>query len=153
MSFLDDLKKTLGNAADYTAKKTGEVTGTAKLRLDIRAKKSDLAKCYEKLGRAYYKALKNEDALDTTALIAQADKLSEELEALNAELAKLQGCIICPACAAQISDKSLYCPLCGMKLPEKVAEASEEAPTCECEEEAAPAEEPSAAEESKDEEN
>ena len=44
MAFLDDLKKSLSGAADYTAKKTTEVTGVAKIRLDIRTANSRLAR-------------------------------------------------------------------------------------------------------------
>jgi len=146
MSFFNELKKTIGNAADYTVKKTGEVTGTAKLRMDIRQKNTELAKCYEKIGRAYYKAQKNaEDHTDEmNAAVLEADTIKAEIAEMKIELAKLQGCTICPVCSAQISDKSVFCPQCGVKLPEKEepAEPAEEAECaceskCECGEDAA----------------
>ena len=131
MAFLDDLKKSLSGAADYTARKTTEVTGVAKIRLDIRTANSRLAKCYEKIGRAYYKTLK-ESAEDQSEVIEtavkEADAVKEEISALRLQLAKLQACVICPSCGAQISDKSVFCPLCGIKLPkeETPAESAEE---------------------------
>ncbi len=131
MSFLDDLKKSLSGAADYTAKKTTEVTGVAKIRLDIRSANSRLAKCYEKIGRAYYKNVKEADEGQLAvmeATVKEADAIKEEIAALRNQLAKLQACVICPACGAQVSDKSVFCPLCGMKLPkeeEKPAETEE----------------------------
>lgn len=139
MSFLNDLKKSLGGAADYTVKKTGEVTGTAKLRMDIRQLNGQLVKCFERIGRAYYKNEKGigETQENIAEIITEADAIREKIAALRAQLAALQGCVICPACGAQISNKSVYCPLCGVKLPaaEKPAPA-EEAPV-----EEAPAEE------------
>ena len=161
MAFLDDLKKSLSGAADYTAKKTTEVTGVAKIRLDIRTANSRLAKCYEKIGRAYYKNLKEaaEDQSEVIeAAVKEADAIKEEIAALRLQLAKLQACVICPACGAQISDKSVFCPLCGIKLPkeetpaetaeeesvEKVPAETESAPA---ESEDAPAEETESAEE------
>jgi uncharacterized Zn finger protein (UPF0148 family) len=131
MSFLDDLKKSLSGAADYTAKKTTEVTGTAKIRLDIRSANSRLAKCYEKIGRAYYmnaKEAAEEQIAAMEAGVQEADAVKEEIAALRLQLAKLQACVICPACGAQVSDKSVFCPLCGVKLPkeEEAAAVSEE---------------------------
>lgn len=124
MSFWNNLKTSINGAADYTVKKTGEITGTTKIRMDIRAKNTALAKCYENIGRAYYRREKGlgENHEETiAAAITEADTLKEEIAALRQEMAKLQGCVICPACSAQISDQSIFCPLCGVKLPEKPA--------------------------------
>ena len=71
------------------------------------------------------------------AYILEADGIKAEIAVLRRDLAKAQGCVICPACGAQISNKSIYCPLCGVKLeeesqpeekPETVEETAEEAP-------------------------
>ena len=168
MSFLKDLKKNLGGAADYTVKKTNEVTGAAKIRMDIRAQNARLAKCFERIGRAYYKKEKGIGELpeDIGALVAEADEIKEGEAKLRAQLARLQGCVICPACGAQISIKSVYCPLCGIKLPKDEPAAKEvpaedtpaaDAPAEETVAEAAPAadapaeEQPSGAAEAADE--
>lgn len=135
MSFWDNLKTGINGAANYTVKKTGEITGTTKIRMDIRAKNTALAKCYENIGRAYYRREKGlgENHEETiAAAIAEADTLKEEIAALRQQMAKLQGCVICPACSAQISDQSIFCPLCGVKLPEKPVE-EEPAEECSCE--------------------
>ncbi len=150
MAFLDDLKKSLSGAADYTARKTTEVTGVAKIRLDIRTANSRLAKCYERIGRAYYKNL-NEPAEDQSevieAAVKEADAIKEEIAALRLQLAKLQACVICPACGAQISDKSLFCPLCGIKLLKEEVPAEPASEDVPAEVESAPAEEAVPAEE------
>ena len=135
MSFWDNLKTGINGAANYTVKKTGEITGTAKIRMDIRAKNTALAKKYETIGRAYYrheKGVGEDHEAVIAAAIAEVDALKEEIAALRQEMAKLQGCVICPACSAQISDQSVFCPLCGVKLPEKPVE-EEPAEECSCE--------------------
>lgn len=137
MSFWNELKNSINGAADYTVKKTGEITGITKIRMDIRAKNNRLAKCYETIGRAYYRREKglDENSSDTiAAAIAEADSIKDEIAVLRDELAALQGCLICPACSAQISNQSIFCPLCGAKLPEKKEEA-EPVEACSCEEE------------------
>lgn len=130
MSFFDNLKKNFNTAANYTVQKTGEVTEAAKIRLDIRSQNVRLAKCFENMGQLYYKSIK-ESGTDVTAeldaYMVEADGIKAEIANLRRDLAKAQGCVICAACGAQISNKSVFCPLCGVKLAveeeETVAEA------------------------------
>ena len=56
------------------------------------------------------------------AYILEADGIKAEIAILRRDLAKAQGCVICSACGAQISNKSVYCPLCGIKLEEESEE-------------------------------
>ena len=141
MSFFNNLKKNINTAANYTVQKTGEVTEIAKIRLDIRTQNVRLAKCFENIGRTYYKNMKENGGAvseELDACILEADGIKAEIALLRADLAKAQGCVICPACGAQISNKSVYCPLCGIKLPEETEEpekvAEEAAETTETEE-------------------
>lgn len=125
MSFFNNLKKNLNTAANYTVQKTGEVTEAAKIRLDIRTQNVRLAKCFENIGQLYYKNVKeNGEAVsaELEAYILEADGIKAEIAILRRDLAKAQGCVICSACGAQISNKSVYCPLCGIKLEEETEE-------------------------------
>ena len=125
MSFFNNLKKNLNTAANYTVQKTGEVTEAAKIRLDIRTQNVRLAKCFENMGQLYYKSVKeNGEAVsaELDACILEADGIKAEIAILRRDLAKAQGCVICSACGAQISNKSVYCPLCGIKLEEESEE-------------------------------
>ena len=131
MSFFNDLKKSISGAADYTVKKTGEMTETAKIRMDIRSRNAALSKCFENIGRAYYKKERgSQEFLDgvIAGQMTEADSIKEEIADLRRQLAKLQGYVICSACGAQISEKSVFCPLCGVKLDgeQSVAQDSEE---------------------------
>ena len=130
MSFFDNLKKNLNTAANYTVQKTGEVTEAAKIRLDIRTQNLRLAKCFENIGQLYYKSVKENGEIPSAemdAYILEADGIKLEIAILRRELAKAQGCVICSSCGAQISNKSVYCPLCGIKLEAEAAEEAVEA--------------------------
>lgn len=122
MSFFENLKKNINTAANYTVQKTGEMTEAAKIRLDIRTQNLRLAKCFENMGQLYYKSIKAAGeipAAEMEAYMLEADGIKLEISILRRELAKAQGCVICSACGAQISNKSVYCPLCGIKLEEE----------------------------------
>ena len=102
MSFFNNLKKNLNTAANYTVQKTGEVTETAKIRLDIRSQNVRLSKCFENIGRVYYKNMKESGeavSAELDAYILEADGIKAEIAVLRRDLAKAQGCVICPACA------------------------------------------------------
>jgi hypothetical protein len=137
MSFFDNLKKNINTAANYTVQKTGEMTEAAKIRLDIRTQNLRLAKCFENIGQLYYKSTKENGEIasaEMDAYILEADGIKLEISILRRELAKAQGCVICSSFGAQISNKSVYCPLCGIKLEaeeesaEETVEISEETP-------------------------
>ena len=137
MSFFENLKKNFNTAANYTVQKTGEVTEAAKIRLDIRSQNVRLAKCFESMGQLYYKSVKENGtavSAELDAYIVEADGIKAEIALLRQDLARAQGCVICAACGAQISNKSVYCPLCGIKLEaeeesaEETVEISEETP-------------------------
>jgi DNA repair exonuclease SbcCD ATPase subunit len=136
MSFFENLKKNFNTAANYTVQKTGEVTEAAKIRLDIRSQNVRLAKCFENMGQLYYKSVK-ESGTDVTAeldaYMMEADGIKAEIANLRRELAKAQGCVICAACGAQISNKSVFCPLCGVKLAAEEEETVADTETVEAE--------------------
>ena len=158
MSLLDTLREKMNGAANYTVKKTGEVTGAARVRMEIRAQKARLARSFEDIGRAYYrkeKGLTQDDGAALAAAVAEADSIRIELYTLRRKLAALQDSVLCPHCGAQVPDTSIYCPICGVKLPEPTPAPKppreEEAPV-EIPAEEAPAEEASAEEELTEEE-
>ena len=134
MSFFENLKKNINTAANYTVQKTGEMTEAAKIRLDIRTQNLRLAKCFENIGQLYYKSIKENGEIasaEMDAYILEADGIKLEISILRRELAKAQGCVICSSCGAQISNKSVYCPLCGIKLEEETVEEESVAATTE----------------------
>lgn len=141
MSFLDNLAKNVENAADYTVRKAGELTEIAKIRMEIHNCNTHLTQCFEQLGRICYKKEK-ESGVDCSdpvnKYIAEIDQWKGKMATLRARLAQTQGCVICPSCGEQIAGKSVYCPVCGVKLfceepsPETDTDAATSCEECSC---------------------
>ncbi len=141
MDFFKNLTNSLSKAAEATAKKAGELTDTAKLKLKQNRITSDIGDTYTEIGRLIYKQYK--DASDESAAIAEKclaiDKLNEELEAVNAEIeaikaaaeaAKAQAAEEKAAAAEAVAEpeateeapaedasETKFCAACGAELP------------------------------------
>lgn len=127
MAFWEDLQKGVADAASFTAKKTSELTGIAKLKYTIHSNEQKLDKCFAEIGRLYYE-MKKEEAdheIEISTLMMQVDKISADLVLNNAELMKLKKSVPCPECGAEIAKECIFCPVCGLKL-DKNEETEEE---------------------------
>ena len=118
MAFLDDLQKTVTDAAYYTAKKTSDLTGAARVKFNIKAEEIRLKSTYAKIGSLFYSA--EREGLDHTdeiaTLITQADKINGDLAAYREILAELRKARTCTECGGKISRSASFCPNCGAKI-------------------------------------
>ena len=139
---IDNIKKNFKDVTDKTVKKTNELTTIAKLNLAIKSEESKLSDCYKSIGRLFYTA--ERDNLDNTEEIAtyimQADKIKATIAGYQKDLAILRNVVICEGCNNEISNESIFCPICGLKVnkPAPVVEENtceEAAEECCCEEE------------------
>ena len=90
MSKWEDFKKSMGELADKTAKKTRELTDTAALKLKIANKEADRDIEYAKLGKLAYAKLKELEGVDPTELTANISASLEKLDTILAELEALK---------------------------------------------------------------
>ena len=118
MKFWEDVSKTATDAANYTAKKAGELTNVAKVRYKLHLAETKLACTYEGIGRLYYSAVMEGD--NTTEaisdLMADVAEISTEIRECKAQLADFKNKKICPKCGSEISSGSFFCNLCGTKM-------------------------------------
>jgi len=118
MAFLDDLQKTVTDAAYYTAKKTSELTGAARVKFNIKAEEVRLKSTFAKIGSLFYSA--EREGLDHTeeiaTLITQADKINGDIAAYKEKLAELRKANTCSACGGKVSKSASFCPNCGAKI-------------------------------------
>lgn len=145
MAFFDELKHNASDVVNKAAKKTTELTGMAKLQVQIKSNETKLSSVYEEIGCMFYNAERS--GLDSTSEIAncimKADKIKAEIAVAKAELAKLRKVTVCEGCGAEIADNVAFCPCCGMKqikpepeIDEESDYSEEEVNTCsECEDE------------------
>lgn len=128
MAFFDDLQKSVTDAAYYTAKKTGELTGIARVKFNIKAEEVRLKSTYAKIGSLFYSA--EREGLDHTeeiaALITQADKINGDISAYREKLAELRKSRTCSECGGRISKSASFCPSCGAKIVREEEENSDD---------------------------
>ncbi len=84
MTLWEEFKTDVRNAADFTVKKTEELTDSAKKKLAVHNCESDLRHAYEKLGRVYY--ISRDSVEDKQAKLDEAVASIRELEAKLASL-------------------------------------------------------------------
>ncbi|MGM9625548.1 MAG: zinc-ribbon domain-containing protein [Eubacteriales bacterium] len=88
MDFFKNLSNSLSKAAEATARKAGELTDTAKLKLRQNRITADITDAYTDIGRLIYKQYK-ESADESEAIAAKClaiDRSNEELAAIDAEI-------------------------------------------------------------------
>lgn len=117
MSILDDIAKGATDAVNFAAKKTGEVTGVAKLKLALHSEESKLEDCYKEIGRLYHDAQRNgaDDGSAIDAKMAEADALCEKIATIKKEISDVQDSVVCKSCQAKINKDFEFCPICGAK--------------------------------------
>ena len=115
MAFFDKLSETLTNASKDVSQKAKDLSGVAKLTMDIHTKEDQVQKMYAQIGELYFEEHKN----DETAAYEQMAQIKETLsviEDMKKELSELKGVKICPRCGKEISKEDTYCKSCGAKL-------------------------------------
>ena len=114
MSFLDDVKGTLTSVGKDVTQKAQEVSGVAKLKMDIKTKEDYLNKLYMELGKTYYEMQKEAEV--PGAQIIEISTTLNEIENLKKEVLTIQGACICPKCGSTVPEGTVFCSRCGNQL-------------------------------------
>lgn len=110
--FISEIK----SVANKFAKKTGEIAGISKLKLNIANTKSDITACYKTLGETVYNAQKDADggaAEKIQELIETIDMLYEKIDELNETIASMKNEKVCPNCGESNPKTQRFCGGCG----------------------------------------
>ena len=88
MANWDNIKTTVGRAANKTVKKAGEIADSASLHFKYKTCKAKVAEKFEKLGRLTYKQLKTElsYAEEIAEVVAELDTLREEMRDIKKKI-------------------------------------------------------------------
>lgn len=124
MSTWENLKGSLFSAGRDVSQKAKEVSGVAKLKMDIRAKEDFVEKQYTILGKAYYEANKddvNEGEAEQFSVIREA---LEEIARMNQQMLEIQGVVQCPNCGKKMPVGNTFCSDCGARLDDIIVEAT-----------------------------
>lgn len=115
MDFFSKLGDTIVSVGKDVSQKAKDVSGIAKLKLDIKAKEDFIKEQYILLGKAYYEKNKGMDVPERAEFerIEEAIEDIAKMELLILELKKARKCSVCGAEAAETAE---FCSVCGAKL-------------------------------------
>lgn len=125
MDFFEKIGDTIVSVGKDVTQKAKDVSGIAKLKLDIKSKEDFIKEQYIELGRAYYESHKEEEVEDQ-ARFDQIKEALEEIERMRLQILELKGARKCPDCGAEAADTADYCSVCGAKLTVVVEEDGSE---------------------------
>lgn len=124
MDFFSKLGNTISATGRDVSQKAKELTGIAKLNMDVRSKEEYVLKQYSEIGKQYYE-LHKEDAEPLFDEIPLVKAALEEIEALKNEIAEMKGLKCCLACGAAMAAEDVFCTKCGAKYEEQKTEIHE----------------------------
>lgn len=115
MSFFDKVGDTIVSMGKDVGQKAKDVSGIAKLKLDIRTRKDFVKEQYAYLGKAYYESHKNEEVPEKQRFEKIAEAL-EEIDKMELQILELKKARKCPNCGNEVSETAEFCSNCGAKL-------------------------------------
>ena len=105
MSFFDEMKESLVSAGKDVSQKAKEVSGVAKLKLDVKSKEDYVEKQYAELGRTYFDAHRDDEENAENEQFKVIKEALAEIERMKTEILNLQGAAECPNCGAVVEQK------------------------------------------------
>ena len=117
MAFFDKLSETLTNASKDVSQKAKDLSGVAKLTMDIHTKEDQVQKMYAQIGKLYFESHKDDETTDYEQMSQIKDTLAT-IEDMKKELNELKGTKVCPRCGQEVKAADAYCKSCGAKLEE-----------------------------------
>lgn len=118
MSFFDEMKESLVSAGKDVSQKAKEVSGVAKLKLDVKSKEDYVEKQYAELGRTYFDAHRDDEENAENEQFKVIKEALAEIERMKTEILNLQGAAECPNCGARMPQGASFCSSCGTKMAE-----------------------------------
>ena len=114
-------------AVDTLGEKAGQFVDVSKLNIKMAELKNDMKNEYETLGKAVYRAKKEqiEDDVTINYEIAQIDNLGLQIEELKKQIAAMKNKVLCQSCGQPNEIGSCYCAKCGEELSCKKASGTE----------------------------
>lgn len=119
MDFFEKLGNTITNTSKDVAKKTKDLTETAKLNSQISKEESAIEHKYCEIGRIFYEKYGATEDSQLKELCSEIKDRFEKIKELKKQLNSLKGLIICPRCGKENASTSSFCCSCGETLKQK----------------------------------
>ncbi len=115
MELWNKLGETIATAGRDVSQMAKDLSGTAKLNLDIRAKEDFIQKQYAEIGKMYYDAHKDDPETPYEQILTINEAFAA-IAQMKKELLEIKGAKQCPKCGAQMAEDAGFCSSCGAKL-------------------------------------
>lgn len=115
MDFFNKIGETVASVGKDVSQKAKDLSGVAKLSIDIKSKEDYVQRMYAEIGRQYYEDHKDE----AEGLYEEIALVKEALEAIadmKKDLQNLKGEKTCPRCGEKVGEDDAYCKSCGAKM-------------------------------------
>lgn len=116
MDLFEQIGEALVSAGKDVSQKAKDVSGIAKLKIDIRSKEDYVQKQYAALGSEYYAKHKDDNTCEEREQIFLIREALEEIDRMKDEVLKYHGASQCPKCGAKMPEGASFCSSCGAKL-------------------------------------
>ncbi len=113
MGLIDFVSDKSRSASD----KFANMSEVQNLKRKILYEEERIVEIFADLGKKYYKN-PDEDPSVFRALCDDIDQRRRRIKKMKFELNTLRGYKMCPKCDAQNSEKSIFCGVCGARLPD-----------------------------------
>ena len=116
-------KKT-GEVVDSVSQKTGEMVEEQKIKSQIRTLKKGNNRDVGDMGKMIYEQFKNGEQVNAPfAELCETIKQREaSIEEYNKQIAELKGFDVCKNCQIGLEPGTVFCPKCGTKVEDSVAD-------------------------------
>ena len=119
MAFWEDFRETLSMRSRDMADKAKTFTDIASLKGQIVSYENKVLRNYRDIGRAYYKAHKNDLAKEFPTQMDEIATAEQKIYELKKKISELKGTKKCASCGTDIPNDSTFCSKCGHKAEDE----------------------------------
>lgn len=118
MGLFEDVVVNAKSAVNVFSKKAGELVDVSKLKINSAELHNEMSKKFEQIGKETYNSVKNDGNINEQVkiLIVEIDKLYQELDQINQQIAVMKNKCKCKECGCINNQDSFYCCKCGAKI-------------------------------------
>lgn len=121
MALFDQIGKRVTDASRGVTQQTKNLADTAKYNNAISAEEKAILEAYTEIGKAYYKAHKDDPNAENIKILNAITEAFEKIHQYKERIKEIKGIIKCPNCGADVPHTSLFCNTCGARIPREAA--------------------------------
>lgn len=125
VAFFDDLGKKISQAGQTTVQKTRDMADVAKINMQISDEEKKINDTYLQIGKLYMELHASDSEEAFQGMVQTIVEAQGKIKEYKAQIQEIKGVVRCEKCGAEVSKEAVFCPVCGVKMPEIVSEETE----------------------------